>query len=154
MYDFRSSAADRKQDRAQLTGELIDLLRADIRARVGDRPSTPSRKDAAPGAALEGSSKRDNTRFRNPVLHVHIRAQGYATIDWSLGGVQIGGYVGTVKLGSRLRIVVTDQPNGAPHPLDCRVSRVDRKHRSLSLGFENPPGSTVEWLAGLRPRPA
>lgn len=155
MPGFRSSASDRSRARAQLTGELIDLLRADIRARVGDRPSARLPTDAGPSSNLEGSSKRDNGRFSSPVLHVHIQAQGYRTLDWSLGGLQIGGYVGTVKLGSRVRIVVADDtPNGTSHTIDCRVSRVDRKRRSLSLRFDNPAGGTVAWLAGLRPRPA
>ncbi len=147
-----SLAADRSQARARLTGELVGLLRADIRARGGHRSNAPRPSDGAGSGGLDGSSKRDNNRFSHPVLHVHIQTQGYRTIDWSLGGVQIGGYVGTVKLGSRLRIVVDDdKPSGAPHHVDCRVTRVDRKRRSLSLRFDNPPGILVEWLAGLRP---
>lgn len=155
MPDFPRPATDRNRARARLTGELVDLLRADIRARGANQPSALPPKNAASGGSLGGSSKRDNGRYATPVLHVHIGAQGYRTIDWSLGGVQIGGYVGTVKLGSRVRIVVADdKPNGAPHRIDCRVSRIDRKRRSLSLRFDNPPGSTVDWFAGLRPRPA
>ncbi|MBV8167454.1 MAG: hypothetical protein JO021_11720 [Alphaproteobacteria bacterium] len=151
MSDLRS-ATDRNRARAQLTGELIDLLRADIRARTDDDDARRP-KDALQNGGLEGSSKRDNARHASPVLHVHIGAQGYRSIDWSLGGVQIGGYVGTVKLASRLRIVVADgTPNGTLHPIDCRVSRVDRKRRSLSLRFDNPSGAMVAWLAGLRPR--
>lgn len=148
----QTSAADRSQARAQLTGELVDLLRADIRARVGDRSSARRPTDALRHGGVDMGSKRDNNRFSSPVLHVHVQTQGYRTIDWSLGGVQLGGYVGTVKVGSRLRIVVDDdKPGGAPHHVDCRVTRVDRKHQSLSLRFDNPPGGTVEWLAGLRP---
>ena len=150
MSDSTGSAAAHNRSRAELTGELVDLLRSDIRARVGARLPRP--EDAASSGGRNGTSKRDNTRFSSPVLLVHIRAQGYRTIDWSLGGVQIGGYVGTVKLGSRLRIVIDDEKSdGVPNHVDCRVTRVDRKRHSLSLRFDNPPGRTVEWLAGLRP---
>ena len=148
MATSRSSDNGSSDDRARLTGELVASLRTEITARTGRQPSgTP-----AGAAAADGAHKRDTRRFSTPVLHVNIQSQGYDTIDWSLSGLQIGGYVGTLKLHAPIQIVLSEGRQAAAHyRIDCRVTRVGRKQRSLSLQFENAAPSVTAWLASKRP---
>jgi hypothetical protein len=139
--------SDRSDQKAKLAQELINLLKADIGARQGK----PRMADE-PGDTVSAShQKRDNKRLNSPVLRVNIGTSGYNTIDWSIGGLQVAEYVGTLKQYGRVKIAVSDgSPNATYYSVECRVTRVDHKKRALSLQFQALSRGMFDWLSGLQ----
>jgi hypothetical protein len=140
-------------DKAKLAQELLDLLKSDIGARV------QREKDAAPRPKVVKSTeaiatshqKRDNKRFSYPVLRVTIGTDGYNTIDWSIGGVQVKDYVGKLKQYARVKIAVAEGKAGSTYySVECRVARIDPAKRTLSLQFQNTSRQLFDWLSGLQ----
>jgi hypothetical protein len=140
-------------DKSRLAQELLDSLRSDISARTKSsaEPSGPRRIVTPTDSMATGHQKRDNKRFSVPVLRVNIGTQGYDTLDWSIGGVQIRDYVGTLKQYARVKIAVSEgKRDSTYYSVECRVARVDLKKRTLSLQFQTTTRGLFDWLSGLQ----
>jgi hypothetical protein len=148
--------AEGTEDKSRLAQELLDLLRTDISARASrDRDKTAAepgpRMVKTTGAIATGHQKRDNKRLSTPVLRVTIGTAGYNTIDWSIGGVQLKDYVGVLKQYARVRVAISEgKANSVYYSVECRVARVDREKRALSLAFQNTSKGMFDWLSGLQ----
>ena len=157
--------AEQTDNKARLAQELLDSLKSDISARAartGGTGGTGGGANGAPaesgprivkavGAMATGHQKRDNKRLTTPVLRVNIGTAGYNTIDWSIGGVQIKDYVGTLKQYARVRIAISEgKANSVYYSVECRVARLDREKRTLSLQFQNTSKGMFDWLSGLQ----
>ena len=82
---------------------------------------------------------------------VTIGTEGYNTIDWSLGGVQVKDYVGPLKQYARVKIAVAESKAGSLYySVECRVARADTAKRALSLQFQNTSRQLFDWLSGLQ----
>jgi hypothetical protein len=145
---------DSGSDKSRLAQELLDSLRSDISARVksnADKETGPRRIVTPTDSMATGHQKRDNKRFSVPVLRVNIGTQGYDTIDWSIGGLQIKDYVGTLKVYARVKIAVSEgKRDSTYYSVECRVARIDLKQRTLSLQFQNTTRGLFDWLSGLQ----
>jgi hypothetical protein len=148
--------AEQGKDKSKLAQELLDLLRSDISTRVS-RDKEKAAADSGPrivkavGAMATGHQKRDNKRLTVPVLRVNIGTAGYNTIDWSIGGVQVKDYVGTLKQYARVRIAISEgKANSVYYSVECRVARIDRERRTLCLQFQNTSKGMFDWLSGLQ----
>jgi hypothetical protein len=99
----------------------------------------------------QGHQKRDNKRFVYPVLRVLIGAQTYNTIDWSIGGLMVGEYMGDVKQNSRFKLTMSDGSKNATYfGAEGRAARIDKKKKTLSIQFTNLSKGGFEWLSGLQ----
>jgi hypothetical protein len=99
----------------------------------------------------QGHQKRDNKRFTYPVLRVLIGTQTYNTIDWSIGGLMVGDYMGDVKQNSRFKLSMSDGSKNATYfGAEARAARVDKKKKTLSIQFTNLSKGGFEWLSGLQ----
>ena len=140
--------------KSRLAQELIDSLKSDISSRpksAADKEQGPRRIVTPQDSMATGHQKRDNKRFTVPVLRVNIGTQGYDTIDWSIGGVQIKDYVGTLKVYARVKIAVSEgKRDSTYYQVECRVARMDPKKRTLSLQFQNTTRGLFDWLSGLQ----
>ena len=150
--------AEGSSNKSKLAQELLDSLRSDISARASRSPSASADKEAGPRrivtpqeAMATGHQKRDNKRLSVPVLRVNIGTQGYNTIDWSIGGVQIKDYVGQLKQYARVKIAVSEgKSDSTYYSVECRVARMDPAKRTLSLQFQNTSRGLFDWLSGLQ----
>ncbi len=151
--------AEQGKDKSKLAQELLDLLRNDISDRVSRDKAKAGAETATPGPRIvkttgtiaTGHQKRDNKRLTSPVLRVNIGTQGYNTIDWSIGGVQLKDSVGPLKQFARVRVAVSEgKANSVYYSVECRVARVDREKRTLSLQFQNTSKGMFDWLSGLQ----
>ncbi len=140
-------------EKSRLAQELLDLLRTDIGNRVQKQKDAQPRPKVIQSteAMATGHQKRDNKRFSYPVLRVTIGTDGYNTIDWSLGGVQVKDYVGPLKQYARVKIAVAEGKAGSTYySVECRVARIDTAKRVLSLQFQNTSRQLFDWLSGLQ----
>jgi hypothetical protein len=155
--------SERSDDKARLAQELLELLKSDISSRGKDRSGGSAGAGGAagdggptlvesPGNAMAGGhQKRDNKRFTYPVLRVNIGTAGYNSIDWSIGGVQIRDYVGTLKQHARVKIAISEgKADSTYYSVDCRIARIDLKKRVLSLQFQNMSRGMFDWLSALQ----
>jgi hypothetical protein len=149
--------SDKSDDKSKLAQELLELLKGDIMARSKvaardkDEPSGPKRIVTPADTMSTGHQKRDNKRFTVPMLRVNIGTQGYNTLDWSIGGLQIKDYVGTLKQFARVKIAVSEgKADSTYYAVECRVARMDPKQRTLSLQFQTTSRGLFDWLSGLQ----
>jgi hypothetical protein len=149
--------SEHSDNKSKLAQELLELLKGDIMARSKtgakdkDEPSGPKRIVTPTNTIATGHQKRDNKRFTIPVLRVNIGTQGYNTIDWSIGGLQIKDYVGALKQFARVKIAVSEgKADSTYYAVECRVARMDPKTRTLSLQFQNTSRGLFDWLSGLQ----
>jgi len=63
----------------------------------------PDDASADHGAAV-GYRQRKDRRINNPTLAIQIRGKLYQTLNWSLGGMLIGGYEGALVAGATFDI--------------------------------------------------
>lgn len=123
--------------------------------RLTDGMGVASRVEnqAKDGHGLAAHQKRDNRRFTDPVLRIGIFHDSYETIDWSLGGVMVGNYVGELKANNRFQItftVASAKAGAAYYAAQVRVIRVDPRKRTLSLKFEKLAQGAFDFLSGLQ----
>jgi len=147
--------SEKYDNKSKLAQELLELLKGDIQARSKtagkDDAGGPKRIVTPQDSIATGHQKRDNKRFTIPVLRVNIGTQGYNTIDWSIGGLQIKDYVGTLKQYARVKIAVSEgKADSTYYAVECRVARMDPKSRTLSLQFQNTSRGLFDWLSGLQ----
>ena len=152
----------RSDDKARLAQELLELLKSDISSRAKDRPGGsgsagpaggggPKLVEAPGNTMAGGHQKRDNKRFTYPVLRVNIGTAGFNSLDWSLGGVQVRDYVGTLKQHARVKIAISEgKADSTYYSVDCRVARIDPKQRVMSLQFQNMSRGLFDWLSALQ----
>ncbi len=118
----------------------------------GDVPAR-SENHAKDSVGLAAHQKRDNRRFTDPVLRIGIFHDSYETIDWSLGGLMVGNYVGELKSNNRFQITLTvasAKAGSAYFAAQVRVIRVDPRKRTLSLKFEKLASGAFDFLSGLQ----
>jgi hypothetical protein len=146
---------DASASRARLAQELLAALRVD---RDGNPTSggqgsgrTPPNNLEITDTIAQGHQKRDNRRFKYPVLRVLIGTQTYSTIDWSIGGLMIGEYDGLIRQNSRFKLTMSDGTKNAVYfGAEARAARVDSKKRTLSVQFTGLSKGGFEWLSGLQ----
>ena len=63
----------------------------------------PDQETAEHGERL-GYRTRGSTRLNNPTLCVQVRGRHYETLNWSLGGILLGGYNGVLSEGEQFDI--------------------------------------------------
>lgn len=154
---------DGASSKARLAQELLAALRVDRTARPAPRPAgaAPGMQPQRPRMAAQememtdtvaqGHQKRDNKRFTYPTLRVLIGTQTYNTIDWSIGGLMVGEYMGDVKQNSRFKLTMSDGSKNATYfGAEGRAARVDKKKKTLSIQFTNLSKGGFEWLSGLQ----
>ena len=85
-----------------------------------------------------GAEKRKDKRLPLPVFSVKIDGQTYSTINWSLGGLLVSEYDGTVAEDQLVRIDVKAKDDQAEFKmrLSARVIRHRLDRRELALKFE------------------
>jgi two-component system chemotaxis response regulator CheY len=74
--------------------------RRDTERRLGLRPEAEPRRS-------EAELRRRHRRFVTPILHVELGGRIYRTLDWSIGGLSIGGWAGSLAVGKQLKIGLT-----------------------------------------------
>ena len=139
--------------KVRLAQELLALLKAErTEAFLKPKQSAPSLDDfEMTDSVAQGHQKRDNRRFRYPVLRVLVGSQTYNTVDWSLGGLMISEYDGDIKQHARFKLAMSDGSKGATYyAAEGRVTRVDRKKRLLGVQFTSLSKGGFEWLSGLQ----
>lgn len=123
--------------------------------RMKEGMAVPDRAEnmAKDGQALAAHQKRDNRRFTDPVLRIGIFHDSFETVDWSLGGLMVGNYVGELKANNRFQItftVASAKAGAAYYAAQVRVIRVDPRKRTLSLKFEKLASGAFDFLSGLQ----
>jgi hypothetical protein len=85
-----------------------------------------------------GPEKRRDKRLPLPVFSVKIDGQTYSTINWSLGGLLVSEYDGTVADDQTVRLDVKAKDDQAEFKLriSARVIRNNTERRELALKFE------------------
>lgn len=63
----------------------------------------PDQETAEQGERL-GYRTRSSTRLNNPTLCVQVRGRHYESLNWSLGGILLGGYNGVLSEGEQFDI--------------------------------------------------
>lgn len=63
----------------------------------------PDQETAEQGLKL-GYRTRSSTRLNNPTLCAQVRGRHYETLNWSLGGILLGGYNGVLSEGEQFDI--------------------------------------------------
>lgn len=63
----------------------------------------PDQETAEEGKRL-GYRTRSSTRLNNPTLCAQIRGRHYESLNWSLGGILLGGYNGVLSEGEQFDI--------------------------------------------------
>lgn len=63
----------------------------------------PDQETSEEGQRL-GYRTRSSTRLNNPTLCVQVRGRHYETLNWSLGGILLGGYNGVLSEGEQFDI--------------------------------------------------
>ena len=63
----------------------------------------PDQETSEQGQRL-GYRTRSSTRLSNPTLCVQMRGRHYETLNWSLGGILLGGYNGVLSEGEQFDI--------------------------------------------------
>lgn len=142
-----NTSQEASESKKQLALELLALLRGPGIVKQG--PS-PDEFEMTEPVAL-GHQKRDNKRFRYPVLRILIGPKTYSTLDWSLGGLMIGEYDGDLRLHQRFKLTMSDGGSGAMYyAAECRVTRADKKGRKLGMQFTTLSKGGMEWLGRLQ----
>ena len=149
---------DGSSSRARLAQELLAALRVDRDGRPASAgqssaptPRNNPRELEATESIAQGHQKRDNKRFKYPVLRVLIGAQTYNTIDWSIGGLMIAEYDGAIRQNARFKLTMSDGTKTATYfGAEARAARVDLKKRTLSVQFTRLTKGGFEWLSGLQ----
>jgi hypothetical protein len=138
---------------------MQDLTSGNMPARPGGRFNegisavARGENQAKDSLGLAAHQKRDNRRFTDPVLRVGIFHDSYQTVDWSLGGLMVGNYVGELKSNNRFQItftVASAKAGSAYYAAQVRVVRVDTRKRTLSLKFEKLAAGAFDFLSGLQ----
>lgn len=99
----------------------------------------------------ETPERRTGPRFHAPTLDVRLGRNTYQTIDWGLGALVIGGFTGSVKLGSKVSLTLSlaSDPD-VTHRATARVLRLDAKKHCLTLQFVEIGKGLLGWLGDLQ----
>ena len=91
----------------------------------------------ASGKPSERTERRTETRQNDPYLVVHFGGHDYTSVNWSFGGMLVGGYSGDLGPGALVTIVAMAVGEEAPQAVSvsARVVRVDRDSGHLALNF-------------------
>ncbi len=120
------------------------LVEAGLSGALGTTDDDPaSMKERAEAA------RRRHKRFIEPVLLVNVRDVTYETVDWSIGGMALGRYEGSLEAGDRVKISFHAAADGQVYRTTADVVRVDRKTRTLILSFSTASSATLELLGRL-----
>lgn len=140
-------------DKSRLARELLSSLSGD---KSGGRTEDPltggSRAKPLDGeVAVAGKQKRDNKRFTTPVLRVVVDKSTYPTVDWSLGGMMLKGYVGDLRQNMRCGVTFA-HPDATQTYFNAhvRIQRVDQIRRTLSFKFEKLSEGGFDFLSRLQ----
>ena len=110
--DFKH-AADMTIESAMLTGGVKQS--GPTRAKPGD--------EAPPPRSLAKGERREFKRYETPVLTVTIGDRSFATLDWSMGGMLLGGSTGD-QFPSAEPVQIELAAPGAAHPIQVSVVAV------------------------------
>ncbi len=148
-------AADEFDRQERLSSRAGGGIAARPGGRLNEGGDVPARSEnhAKDSVGLAAHQKRDNRRFTDPVLRIGIFHDSYETIDWSLGGLMVGNYMGELKSNNRFQITLTvasAKAGSAYFAAQVRVIRVDPRKRTLSLKFEKLASGAFDFLSGLQ----
>jgi two-component system chemotaxis response regulator CheY len=121
--------------------------------REGDRRLAP--RSNAVRARTEAELRRRHLRFVTPILHVAVGGHTYRTIDWSLGGLSLGGWSGSLAAGKQLKIELTiagSEDSAAIFADRVAVVRGKPDSGTLALRFMTHTSATLRILEYLTRR--
>ncbi len=93
-----------------------------------------------------GREQRRNRRFRKPGLVFAFDGRSHHTVDWSLGGALLSGYVGKRNIGSSIDGTVHLVWEPTTHPFRGIVVRRVLERGELALRFIDLSDSTFKLL--------
>lgn len=93
------------------------------------------------------NEKRYYKRFTHPVLNVQIENRTFQTVDWSLGGMLVGGYDGAIPQGQDLAITFGPDQGIARYPATVKVVKII--DLNMALKFLRAPQETITYLRRL-----
>lgn len=94
------------------------------------------------------ADKRNYRRYPRPVFSVRLYGHPCSTVDWSLDGMMLEGYISDLTVGQLVPIVfgLTDMP---AQEAMVRIIRVDTEKTRLMVQFVNPPPKTIGFLRAV-----
>jgi hypothetical protein len=84
-----------------------------------------------------GEERRRHPRISASALEIAFAGERFTTVDWSLGGLTVGGYEGKLTIGALFTIdrLATVDGGVAAVRICARVLRRDRQRQRLTIGF-------------------
>ena len=110
-----------------MTSAPSDAAQAEqLRIATKFRPVN-SRGDSVIGPPTGGTARRRTQRLLMPTLRFLIEGQPLVSVDWSLGGLQVEPYAGTLRSGADFSIAAIGSAEGPLMPVGirARVMRCD-----------------------------
>lgn len=93
------------------------------------------------------NEKRYYKRFAAPVQQVQLDGRLFSTVDWSLGGMLIAGYDGSLAIGQEISIMFGQENGQIRYPATVRVVKLI--NLNLALKFVRAPQETITYLRRL-----
>lgn len=109
--------------------------------------SWPDQESASVGESLGYRQQRQERRVTNPVLAVQIRGKTYKSPNWSLCGMLITGYDGTLLPGDTIEIDAIGRESKTLWPvlIQGRVVRVSGTDDALEMAVQLKTVSTTAY---------
>lgn len=121
--------------------------------------SWPDEESAAVGETLGYRQQRQERRVANPVLAVQIRGKIYQTPNWSLCGMLITGYDGTLSPDDRFEIDAIGREGKTLWPvlIQGRVIRISGSKDNIEMAVQlttvsSPAYDILEGILLRRPQ--
>ena len=116
----------------------------------------PDQETSEQGQRL-GYRTRSSTRLNNPTLCVQIRGRHYESLNWSLGGILLGGYNGVLSEGEQFDIDSIGLAGKRLWPvlINARVVRIGGEIADKFLGdllfiYIRSNGEAAQQISDLR----
>jgi CheY-like chemotaxis protein len=136
-----------------LGGHLYRVEKPALRATA--IPDRRQNKAALPDERRSGREARRYKRFSDPALHVTIGERSYRTVDWSIGGLAIGGYSGALQPDKQIKLTLRvegDEEEKKTFSDRAVVMRNNPGAGILALRFVSHSSATLKVLEYLTRR--
>jgi two-component system, chemotaxis family, chemotaxis protein CheY len=136
-----------------LGGHLYRVEKPALRATA--IPDRRQNKGALPDERRSGREARRYKRFSDPALHVTIGERSYRTVDWSIGGLAIGGYSGALQPDKQIKVTLRvegDEEEKKTFADRAVVMRNNPGAGILALRFTSHSSATLKVLEYLTRR--
>ncbi|SRR5258708_5730805 len=141
--DFKA-AVRRKLDQIALTGPVGTSEKAKQAAAA--EAARPQPHSKAPG----GVEKRRCIRYNDPMITVTIAGRKYCTRNWSIRGLLIEAYRGTLAVGDRITIGVAWEGSNEVGLSPARVVRRDEEAALLAVELNGIDGNMLRLAHLMR----